>query len=163
MRLRFCVGVAVIVACDSGPPIKTASGELIDGIKFEETFPLSNDVKDSSLSGARLRNAVVLLDKHRVFDLRGDYKASGVLDKGTLTIVVKPAAGAERRTTFKSCGHESVCAFFTEASALTRSMTSVLNCSSRSRSCAGFCGFWNAKLGACRLSTFERSKPGFTA
>lgn len=121
MRLRSWLGVAVtvvaVVACDSGPPIKTASGELIDSIKFEETFPLSNDVKDSSLGGERLRNAVVLMDKHRVFDLKGEYKASGVLDKGTLAIVVKPVAGAERRTTFKSCGHEGVCAFFAEASA----------------------------------------------
>src|SRR5688572_5196487 len=121
MRLRSWLGVVVtaiaVVACDSGPPIKTASGELIDSIKFEETFPLSNDVKDSSLGGERLRNAVALMDKHRVFDLRGEYKASGVLDKGTLTIVIKPVAGAERRTTIKSCGHEAVCAFFAEASA----------------------------------------------
>jgi hypothetical protein len=118
MRLPYCLGVAVIAACDSGPPIKTASGELIDSIKFEETFPLSNDVKDSSLGGGeRLRNGVALMDKHRLFDLRGEFKASGVLDKGTLTIVVKPASGAERRSTFKSCGHEGVCAFFAEASA----------------------------------------------
>jgi hypothetical protein len=120
LRLSLLVSVAMTIAmigCDSGPPIKTASGELIDTIKLEETFPLSSDVKESSLSGERLRNAVVLMDKHRIFDLRGEYKASGVLDKGTLTIIVKPVAGAERRTTFKSCGHESVCAFFTEASA----------------------------------------------
>lgn len=121
MPLRSSVCSAMIavamVACDSGPPIKTASGELIDSIKLEETFPLSNEVKDSSLSGERLRNAVALMDKHRVFDLRGEYKASGVLDKGTLTIVLKPVAGAERRTTFRSCGHEGICAFFAEASA----------------------------------------------
>jgi hypothetical protein len=119
MRLRSWLGVAVLATigrgCDSGPPIKTASGELIDSIKFEETFPLTTDVKDSSLSGQRLRNAVALMDKHRVFDLRGEFKASGVLDKGTLAIIVKPVAGAERRTTFKSCGHEGVCAFFAEA------------------------------------------------
>jgi hypothetical protein len=118
MRLRFVLGIAAIAsACDSGPPIKTAGGELIDGIKFEETFPLSNDVKESSLSGERLRNAVALMDKHRIFDLKGEHKATGVLDKGTLVIVIKPVAGAERRTTFKSCGHEGVCAFFSEASA----------------------------------------------
>lgn len=122
MRLPFSLGVAIamlgmVASCDSGPPIKTASGELIDSIKFEESFPLSSDVKDSSLGGERLRNAVVLMDKHHLFDLRGEYKASGVLDKGTLTIVVKPVAGAERRTTFKSCGHDAVCAFFAEASA----------------------------------------------
>ena len=107
----------VAIACESSPPIKSASGELIDKIVLEETFPLSNDVKDSSLSGERLRNAVALMDKHHIFDLRGEYKASGVLEKGTLTIVVRPVAGAERRTTFKSCGHESLCAFFAEASA----------------------------------------------
>lgn len=126
MRLRPVVGLGwltplatmmFVAGCDSGPPIKTASGELIDTIKFEESFPLSNDVKDSSLGGERLRNAVALMDKHHLFDLRGEYKASGVLDKGTLAIIVKPVAGAERRTTFKSCGHESVCAFFNEASA----------------------------------------------
>jgi hypothetical protein len=121
MRLRFVFGIATtasaIAGCESGPPIKTASGELIDTVRFEETFPLSNDVKESSLGGERLRNAVVLMDRHRIFDLRGEYKATGVLDKGTLTVVVKPVAGAERRTTFKSCGHEAICAFYAEASA----------------------------------------------
>ena len=118
MRVRLVVlVVAAAAGCDSGPPIKTASGELIDTIKFEETFPLSTDVKDTKLSGERLRSAVALMDKHRIFDLKGDYKASGVLEKGSLAIVVKPLSGAERRTTFKSCGHEGVCAFFNEASA----------------------------------------------
>lgn len=121
MRLCSSLDVAVmavvLAGCESGPPIKTASGELIDKIGLEETFPLSSDVKESTLGGERLRSAVALMDKHRIFDLKGEYKASGVLDKGTLTIVVKPVAGAERRTTFKSCGHESVCAFFAEASA----------------------------------------------
>lgn len=120
MRLRLFLSLAIVAAsiagCDSGPPIKTASGELIDGIAFEETFPLSNDVKDSSLHGERLRSAVALMDKHRVFDLKGEFRATGVLDKGTLVIVIKPVAGAERRVSFKSCGHEHVCAFFAEAS-----------------------------------------------
>lgn len=117
LRVSFCLVVAAFAGCDSGPPIKSGSGELIDGVVFEETFPLSNDVKDSTLHGERLRNAVTLMDKHHIFDLKGEYKASGVLDKGTLAIVIKPVVGAERRTMFKSCGHEQVCAFFVEASA----------------------------------------------
>jgi len=75
MRVRFSVlvvatAIGSIVACDSGPPIKTASGEILDGIKFEETFPLSNDVKETSMGGERLRNAVATMDKHRLFNLR---------------------------------------------------------------------------------------------
>lgn len=115
MRLRSVLILLLLAACESSPPIKSASGELIDGISFEETFPLSNDVKDTTLRGERLRTAVAMMDKHGVLALKGEYRASGVLEKGTLTIVVKPVAGAERRVVFKSCGQENVCSFFAEA------------------------------------------------
>ena len=105
------------VACESSPPIKSSGGELIDGVAFEETFPLSNDVKESSLHGERLRTGVEIMDKYGVLALRGDYRATGVLEKGTLTIIVKPVAGAERRVTFRSCAEEKVCKFFEEAAA----------------------------------------------
>lgn len=118
MMRRVVLAIAVAsVACESSPPIKSSAGELIDGISFEETFPLSNDVKDASLHGERLRTGVAIMDKYGVLALRGDYRASGVLEKGTLTIIVKPVAGAERRVTFRSCAEENVCKFFEEAAA----------------------------------------------
>ncbi len=118
MRVRVVLATCLLaVACDPPPPIKSSSGELIDGVSFEESFPLSNDVKDVSLHGDRLRSAVALMDKHGVLGLKGDYRASGVLDKSTLTIVIKPVAGAERRVSFRSCSYDAVCAFFDEASA----------------------------------------------
>ena len=118
MRLYAVLAVGVLVAaCDPPPPIKSSSGELIDGVSFEESFPLSNDVKEATLHGDRLRSGVALMDKHGVLGLKGDYRANGVLDKSTLTIVIKPVAGAERRVTFRSCAHDAVCAFFDEAAA----------------------------------------------
>jgi len=114
---RFVLVLTVAIGCESAPPIKSSSGELIDGISFEETFPLSTDVKEASLHGERLRNGVALMDKYGVLGLRGEYRASGVLEKGTMTIVVKPVAGAERRVTFRSCAEENLCKFFEEAAA----------------------------------------------
>lgn len=116
MRL-FATLAIVAVACDPPPPVKSASGELIDGVSFEESFPLSNEVKDASLRGERLRSGVALMDKHGIFALKGDYRATGVLDKSTLTIIVKPVAGQERRATFRSCATDELCAFFEEATA----------------------------------------------
>ena len=107
--------VAVLLACDPPPPIKSSSGEMIDGVSFEETFALSSEVKSSSLRGERLRAGVALMDKHGVLAMKGEYKANGVLDKGTLTIFVKPISGAERMITFRSCASENVCKFFGDA------------------------------------------------
>ena len=115
--MRALVLLLALASCESSPPIKSSAGELIDGVSFEETFPLSNDVKESSLHGERLRTGVAIMDKYGVLALRGDYRASGVLEKSTLTIIVKPVAGAERRVTFRSCADEKVCKFFDEAAA----------------------------------------------
>jgi hypothetical protein len=52
---------------------------------------------------------------------------------------------------------DAMAAFFTEASALTRSSMSLLNRRNRSGVCC-----WS-KLGACRLSTRSSSNPGLTA
>jgi len=117
VTMRALVLLLALASCESSPPIKSSAGELIDGVSFEETFPLSNDVKESSLHGERLRTGVAIMDKYGVLALRGDYRASGVLEKSTLTIIVKPVAGAERRVTFRSCADEKVCKFFDEAAA----------------------------------------------
>lgn len=104
-------------ACDPPPPIKSSSGELIDGIAFQETFALSSEVAESTLHGDRLRNAVALMDKHGVLAMKGVYKAQGVVDKSTLTIVVRPVVGTERRLELRSCAEANVCAFFEDAAA----------------------------------------------
>lgn len=118
MRARLVTLAAVLtVACDPPPPVKTSSGEIIKSVAFEESFPLSSDVKEVTLRGDRLRSAVALMDKHGVFDVKGEHRATGVLDKSTLTIVITSASGAERRASFRSCANDAVCAFFTEAAA----------------------------------------------
>ena len=77
------------------------------------------------------------------------------------------SASAPSMRNSRCCGNDpasgaadATAAFFTAARALTRSSTSRLNCSAGAvrrvlRS--------DAKSGACRLSTFARSKPGSTA
>jgi hypothetical protein len=118
MRIVVLLAAALaIAACEKAPPVKSSSGEQIERISFEESFPLSNDVKESSLRGERLRDGVVLMDKHGVLGLTGERRTSGVLDKSTLTIIVQPTGGGERRLSLRSCSVASVCAFFEEASA----------------------------------------------
>jgi hypothetical protein len=76
-------------ACDSGPPVTSASGMRIGSVSYEERFPLSNDVHDVTLHGDRLRRAVEMMDKTGVMALEGDFAATGVLDKSTLVVIVK--------------------------------------------------------------------------
>jgi hypothetical protein len=107
--------VAALGACDEGPPIKTASGERIGGVSYEERFPLSNDVHSVSFHGDRLRRAVELMDKDGVTGLTGEVASTGVLDKSSLTIVVTGTDGRERKLVVKNCAEPHVCAFFAEA------------------------------------------------
>lgn len=106
---------ALAFACDEGPPVKTASGERVDRVTIEERFVTSDEVKETSLSGDRLRTAVELMDKHGVMGLKGTFESKAVVASGTLTIIVKPASGAERRIVVKSCVHENVCPFLEAA------------------------------------------------
>lgn len=94
----------------------TSSGEHIDRITIEERFARSDEVKKTTLRGDRLRAAVDLMDKHGVMNLKGDYEAEGVaLASGTVTLIVEPASGEERRIVVESCVQENVCAFFDDA------------------------------------------------
>jgi hypothetical protein len=106
---------ATAFACDPPPPIKTASGERIDGVKFEEKFPLSTDTNEVTFHGDRLRSAVELLDQAGAITLTGDYEAKGVVDKSTLVMTVRNIDRKERAVTLKNCAEPHVCAFFTDA------------------------------------------------
>lgn len=107
--------VLALAACDPPPPVKTASGERIGAVSYEEKFPLSNDGHEVTFHGDRLRRAVELLDKHGVLALSGEVQASGVLDKSTLVLVVRTSDDKERKLVVKNCAEPHVCAFFAEA------------------------------------------------
>jgi hypothetical protein len=118
-KLVSLLGAAVLAfgfACDGGgPPVKTASGERIDRLTIEERFATSDEVKETNLRGERLRTAVELMDKHGVMRLQGDFESKAVVVAGTVTLIVKPTTGAERRIVVKSCAHENVCPFLDAA------------------------------------------------
>jgi hypothetical protein len=99
LRLVLPLAFALLTpcaACDSGPPIKTASGERIGSLSYEEKFPLSNDGHDSTFHGDRLRSAVAMMDRAGAISLSGDYAARGVLDNRTHTVTVTTLATLER-------------------------------------------------------------------
>jgi hypothetical protein len=115
MRRLALVSVPFALACQDGPPAKTASGERIDRVVIEERFALSDEVKETVLRNDRLRAALELMDKHGISKLEGTFESKAVVAKGTVTIVVKPTSGAERRIVVKSCVHEDVCPFLEAA------------------------------------------------
>jgi hypothetical protein len=106
---------AFTLACEPAAPIKTASGERIGGVSFEERFPLSNDGHETTLHSDRLRRAVEMMDRAGVIAMSGNYEAPGVLDKSTLVLTVTTFDNRERKLTLKNCAEPHVCAFFTEA------------------------------------------------
>lgn len=105
----------VAFACEPAAPIKTASGERIGGVSYEERFPLSNDGHETTLRGDRLRKAVEMMDRAGVIAMTGNYEATGVLDKSTLVVTVTTFDNRERKLVVKNCAEPHVCAFFTEA------------------------------------------------
>lgn len=116
LALAVFTSSAAFAACAPTPPIKTASGELVDGVAFEEHFPLSKDGREVTLYGDKLKAAVPLLDKHGVIALNGNYEpAKSVLDKGTLVVSVHSPDNKQRTVTVKNCAEPHVCAFFAEA------------------------------------------------
>jgi hypothetical protein len=115
MRRLALSFVPLVFACQGGPPAKTASGELIDRVVIEEEFALSDKVNKTTLRGDQLRTALELMDKHGISKLEGKFESKSVVAKGTVTIIVKPTSGVERRIVVNSCVHESVCPFFEAA------------------------------------------------
>jgi hypothetical protein len=101
----FVIAFALLAACEPPPPVKTASGERLESISVEET----------RLTGDRLRAAVALMDKHGVTGMTGTLSAKGVVDSGSVSVVVRPVGGSERRVTARSCVEPKLCAFLDEA------------------------------------------------
>ena len=106
---------AAVIACDGGPPVKSASGERIEHLSIEESFPTSDEVKETTLRGDKLRTAIELMEKHGAFDLKGTFESKAGVANGTVTLAVKPVGASERRIVVKSCVHKNVCAFLGEA------------------------------------------------
>ena len=104
-----------LAACSDGPPVKTASGERIQKLTIEERFTLSDEVKETTLRSERLRSAVELMEKHGVMRLSGTFESKAVVQTGTVTLIVAPASGPERRIVVNSCAHENVCPFLDAA------------------------------------------------
>lgn len=122
MKLPSWVGVPfalpfalVVLACEPAPPIKTASGERIGGVSYEERFPLSNDGHETTLRGDKLRKAVEQMDRAGVIAMTGNYEAKGALDKSTLVLTVTTEDKRERTLVVKNCAEPHLCAFFAEA------------------------------------------------
>jgi hypothetical protein len=103
------------LACEPPPPIKTASGERIDGVSYEEKFPLSNDGHETTLHGDKLRKAVAMMDRAGLIAMTGNYEAPGVLDKSTFIVTVTTSDNRERKLFVKNCAEPHLCAYFTEA------------------------------------------------
>lgn len=113
--LFAAVLASAALACEPAAPIKTASGDRIGSVSYEERFPLSNDGHETTLHGDRLRRAVEMMDRSGVMAMSGNYEAPGVLDKSTLVVTVTTIDNKERKLTLKNCAEPHVCAFFTEA------------------------------------------------
>ena len=113
-KLALLCGFAVVTSCTGRPPVTTASGERIDAVTVEESFATSEDVRETSFRGDRLRTAVDLLEKHGILGLTGSFESKAV-HTGKVTLIVKPSGAAERRIVVDTCVHERVCAFFHDA------------------------------------------------
>lgn len=109
------VVAAVLVACSSAPA-RSASGELIESVTYEERFPLTTDVKEITLEGDRLSKAVPLMDQTQITGLASTFVAAepGV-DKSTLVVTVHGAGQRKRTIVLKNCAEPRVCSFFASA------------------------------------------------
>ncbi|MDB4944283.1 MAG: hypothetical protein JWP97_3817 [Labilithrix sp.] len=114
--LAGLTAVLASAACDSGPPVRSASGEIVESVTFEERFALTNDAaSEVRFGGERLRKAMPLLEKTGVSALSGSFSAGHVLDKSTMTITFEGAQKKTRTVTVKNCAEPHVCAFFEQA------------------------------------------------
>ena len=103
------------VACEPAVVLKTASGEQVVGVSYEEQFALSSGPREVTFHGDRLRRVAEMMDRDGVIAMAGSYEASGVIDKSILTITVTARGDRERKLVLKNCAEPHVCAFFAEA------------------------------------------------
>jgi len=108
--------VVAVAACGPVVPVKAASGERIGMVSYEESFSLSKETQEVSLSGDALRRAVEMMDRAGVMTMpAGTHEVKGVLDKSTLTLVIRTVDNRERKVIMKNCAESHICAFFAEA------------------------------------------------
>ena len=110
----FALGLSLL-CCSSGPPIKTASGEVIESVTYEERSPKSTDTREVKLSGDRLRTAVALMDRSEVTGMSGDYQSTERGDKDSLVITIVGAENRQRKIVVTNCAEVHVCGFFAAA------------------------------------------------
>jgi len=115
--LSAFAALGLVAGCEKPPPIKSPAGEAIEAVTYEERFALSPDAHEGSFRAERLKKALEMMDKRGLLAMEGSYEVKGVVDSSTLTVVVKPTGGKERRITLKNCSEEHVCGFFTDAQA----------------------------------------------
>lgn len=114
-RVAIAVSLLADLSCSSGPPVKTASGEVIEEITYEERFPLTTDVHEVTFHGDRLRKAVALMDRAGVTGMSGSFQSSEMVDKSTLVLTIHAAEHRDRKILVRNCAEPHVCAFFAEA------------------------------------------------
>lgn len=104
--------VAGVVACTM--PAMSASGKLVTEIAIEEHYALSNDSLEVSFHGKNLERVVNLFDEHRLFGLRGTYRATGVVDASRVVLFVRDGKD-EKKVVIENCREPRFCAFVAEA------------------------------------------------
>jgi hypothetical protein len=116
IHLALSIGFALFAceACGDGPPIRTASGEHVTGVSYEERFPLSSDTHETTFHGDRLRRAVEMMDRTGMIAMSGTYQAIGALDKSMLIVTIT-AENTQRKLVIKNCAEPTVCGFFANA------------------------------------------------
>ena len=114
MRSSLLVLFVLACSCDP-PPARTASGELIDSVAWQERFARTNDARDTRLTGKALEKAVPLLDQNQVTALHGEFAASGKIDEASLVFTVQARNKPERTVIMKNCAETHVCAFLKAA------------------------------------------------
>jgi len=115
MLLALASTSACVLGCGAAPPVRTSSGEQLEKVTIEERFATSDEVKETNLRGNRLRTAVDLMDEHGVTSLTGSFESKAVVHTGSVTLIVKPVAGSERRIVVQSCAQKNVCPFLDAA------------------------------------------------
>lgn len=113
--MRFPLVLALLfLGCD-GPSARTASGEALDFVAWQERFARTNEARETRLTGKGLEKAVPLLDQNQVTSLHGEYAAFGKVDEASLVFTVQVHDKPERIVIMKNCAETHVCAFLKAA------------------------------------------------
>jgi len=108
------LGLFLLAGCSGGgAPVRTASGEVIDSVSYEERLAPSPEVHDVSFKGDRLAKAIELMDRTQVTGLSGTFQAADSANKSVLVMTIRGLT--ERKILVRDCAEPRVCAFFAAA------------------------------------------------